>query len=436
MAICHLFIGEAREESASRIPGNVKDWKKRFFFASGDEWEFFPSMPVGQGIPRVVNSGKSCNALPALTETKAKRTAEVLGKIEPGVISMCPRSWAPRPSRNTLSSSVWRYPQVAGITSLRATRAFLDTPDMALLRWLGEKVQDSFTNLFPKGSDSSSDSRSESLSDSELPPELRYDAVSTQISPFAPTQKAGEKAATKEARMKATPQPPSKRVVIQEKHPQEGDYAAKKGELDSSKGKKAMLPLPPERFKSNKGAINTTMRTSVSWTSLSLGDDLDSGVSMMSSAHVARKVLDEAIPPADKEKAEQSSSKDLVIKFFHTWGQTVVLISSLALRTRNRALKAEGWLAELSEQAAKSSTESAKLEVMARLEAKVAITDSTATYFSDGFEFCKRQLLHHYPNLGLDVASMEMDASFAEEEEEAKEGKKEVGNEGGVAPAS
>ena len=66
----------------------------------------------------------------------------------------------------------------------------------------------------------------------------------------------------------------------------------------------------------------------MSGTSLLSGDDLDSGVSMMSSAHVARKVLDEAIPPADKEKAEQFSLKDLVPKSFHAVGQ-VIRMSSL-----------------------------------------------------------------------------------------------------------
>ena len=43
----------------------------------------------------------------------------------------------------------------------------------------------------------------------------------------------------------------------------------------------------------------------------------------MSSAHVARKVLGKAIPPADKEKAEQFSLEDLVTKSFHTLGQVI-----------------------------------------------------------------------------------------------------------------
>ena len=61
---------------------------------------------------------------------------------------------------------------------------------------------------------------------------------------------------------------------------------------------------------------------------------------------------------------------------------------------------------------------------------KITVMDSTATYFSEGFEFCKRKLFHQFPNLGIDVANMKMDAGFAEE------GEKEVGNEGEANLAS
>ncbi|GFS36145.1 hypothetical protein Acr_00g0044350 [Actinidia rufa] len=47
------------------------------------------------------------------------------------------------------------------------------------------------------------------------------------------------------------------------------------------------------------------------------------------------------------------------------------------------------------------------------------------------FEFCKRQLLHQFPNFGVDVANMAMDPSFFEEEEAMKEGEDPVV---GVAP--
>ncbi|GFY97730.1 hypothetical protein Acr_12g0002710 [Actinidia rufa] len=97
-----------------------------------------------------------------------------------------------------------------------------------------------------------------------------------------------------------------------------------------------------------------------------------------------------------------------------------------------------------------------KSETTARLEAKVAeltsklalakklaieefkssnnfkevFTDSTVTYFGKGFEFYKRQLFHQYPNLDVDVASMEMDADLAKEEEAARAGEKEEDSEG------
>ncbi|GFZ05306.1 hypothetical protein Acr_17g0008780 [Actinidia rufa] len=37
-------------------PSNVKGWKKRFFFASGDEWEFPSGMAAGDSTPRVPRS--------------------------------------------------------------------------------------------------------------------------------------------------------------------------------------------------------------------------------------------------------------------------------------------------------------------------------------------------------------------------------------------
>ncbi|PSS04265.1 COPII coat assembly protein like [Actinidia chinensis var. chinensis] len=359
---------------------------------------------------RVVNSGKSYNALPALTEIEAKRMAEVLGKIEPGGYFDVSKVLGSKTfkkhfavGRMEISSSggdniisgdkgefrgdfqyvsscddyVEYLGAIRGDIGMIARKAFPDTPDMTLLRWLRGKVQDPFTNLFPKGSDS------------------------TRISPSAPSQKAGEKTATKDAGMEATPQPPSKRVIIQEKRPREGDYAAKKGELDSSKGKEALPLPPPKSFKSNKGAINATMRTSVPGTSLPLGNDLDSEVSMMSGAHMARK--------ATKSGTESAKSKVVA--------------------------RLEAEVAELTSklvQAKKLAIE----EFKSSEDFKVAVTDSAAIYFSDGFEFCKRQLLHQYPNPGIDMASMEIDASFTEEEEVAKEGEKEVDNKGRAAPTS
>ncbi|GFY96664.1 hypothetical protein Acr_11g0009700 [Actinidia rufa] len=273
--------GEVRPEKnlIRGSPSNVKGWKKRFFFASRDEWEFFPSMPAGVGIPRVPRSwgtpGKSYNALPALTKVEAKQTAEVLGKIEPG-----------------------GYFDVSKVLGSRTFKKYFTVCCMEISTSGGDNITS-------------------------------------------------------------------------------GDEGAINAAVHSSAPGTSLL--------------------SASGTSLSTGDDIGSGVSMISSAHVARKVLGKAIPPADKEKVEQLSSEDLVTKSFHALGQ-------------NRALKAEGWLVKLSEQVMKFGADSAKSEVVARLEAevaeltskldqakelsieefksskdfKVAVTDSTATYFSEG----------------------------------------------------
>ena len=84
------------------------------------------------------------------------------------------------------------------------------------------------------------------------------------------------------------------------------------------------------------------------------------------------------------------------------------------VKAQKRAVKAENRLAELSEEGSKPGTEVDDLKAtVAELtnklakakelaiedfkasgEFKAAVTDSAATYFSEGFEFCKRQLLY------------------------------------------
>ncbi|GFS33398.1 hypothetical protein Acr_00g0028190 [Actinidia rufa] len=88
------------------------------------------------------------------------------------------------------------------------------------------------------------------------------------------------------------------------------------------------------------------------------GDNLGPGALMMSSATVARQILNGVILPADKEKVDQFTIDELVIKSFHALGQ----------------------------------------------------------------------VLHHHPNLGIDLASMEIDVDLAEEEAKASE--KEEDNKG------
>ncbi|GFZ04566.1 hypothetical protein Acr_17g0001380 [Actinidia rufa] len=436
-------------------PSNVKGWKTRFFFASGDEWEF-PSGTAASDTIRVPRSwgtpGKSCNKLPTLSEVDVKRTETVIGKIEPGgyfevskvlgsrtfqkhFAAGC-RALSTSGGDNTASGEegefITREDSVEYLGVIRRDiggvirRAHPGIPDETLLRWLGGKVKDPFTNLLSGTSGSSSDSGSVSTSDSELPPELRSDAMS-----------AGGKAKAEKATK--TAKPPTKGVVIREKRTRGGDLLIEIGEQDSSKGKETVPPPPPKRFKSNRGAINARGRAAEAGTS-SPGGDM--GSESMSDASVARRLLTGVIPDSDKKEVDQLSENELVAKSFHALGQVVVFASSLALRSQehlhdmdfhmaradsaelelvkaqNRALKAENKLAELNEERSKPGNEA-------------AVTDSAASYFSEGFEFCKRQLIHQFLNLGVDVANMAMDPSFAEEEEAVKEGEDPVA---GVAP--
>ncbi|PSS08040.1 MAP/microtubule affinity-regulating kinase [Actinidia chinensis var. chinensis] len=53
---------------------NVKGWKKKFFFISGDDWEFSPGLSRDTSVPRVLRSwgtpSKYCNKPPILSSTK------------------------------------------------------------------------------------------------------------------------------------------------------------------------------------------------------------------------------------------------------------------------------------------------------------------------------------------------------------------------------
>ena len=71
---------------------------------------------------------------------------------------------------------------------------------------------------------------------------------------------------------------------------------------------------------------------------------------------------------------------------------------------------------------------------------------SAYNYFGESFNFFKRQLVHHHPNLGIDLDSMEMDRDLLKKEEakveergdkEKEENKeKEVGDKGDTIPIS
>ncbi|GFS29362.1 hypothetical protein Acr_00g0006410 [Actinidia rufa] len=411
----YYFKARPEKNLLRRSPSNVKGWKTRFFFASGDEWELAPGTAASESSLRVPRSwgtpGKSCNKLPTLSEVDAKRMEAVFGKIEPGGYFEVSKVLSSRTFKrhfavgcsalstsggdNTTSGDEGEFGTSEGSVEYLGVirrgiggairRALPGIPDETLLRWLGGKVKDPFTNLLSGMSGSSSDSGSDSIPDSELPPELRSDAMS-----------ARGKAVAEKAKKATAAKHPTKGVVIREKRTREGDLVIEIGEEDSLKGKETVLPPPPKRFKSNRGAINARGRATEAGTSSPAGDRESES---MSDASVARRLLTGVIPASDKKEVDQLSENDLVVKSFHALGQAETRLAELneeISRPGTEVDDLKATVAELTSKLAKAK-ELAIEDFKASEEFKAAVTDSAATYFGDGFEFCKRQLLHQFP---------------------------------------
>ncbi|GFZ09034.1 hypothetical protein Acr_20g0008420 [Actinidia rufa] len=352
-------------------PSNVKGWKTRFFFRLGGRVGVSP----GHDCQREFSTRKSCNKLPTLSEVNAKRMEAVFEKIEPG-----------------------GYFEVSKVLSSRTFKRHFAVGCSALSTSGEDNTTSGDEGEFGTGEDS-----------------VEYLGVIRRA------MSARGKAVAEKAKKATVAKHPTKGVVIREKRTREGDLVIEIGEEDSLKGKETVLPPPPKRFKSNRGAINARVCAAEAGTSSPAGDKESES---MSDASVTRRLLTGVIPASDKKEVDQLSENDLVAKSFHALGQAKTRLAELneeISRPGTEVDDLKATVAELTSKLAKAK-ELAIEDFKASEEFKAAVTDSAATYFGDGFEFCKRQLLHQFPNLGADVANMAMDPSFAEEEEATKEG--------------
>ncbi|GFZ06996.1 hypothetical protein Acr_18g0011660 [Actinidia rufa] len=391
-------------------PSNVKGVEDEVLFCLGGQvWELAPGTAASESSLRVPRSwgapGKSCNKLPTLSAVDAKRMEAIFGKIEPG-----------------------GYFEVSKVLSSRTFKKHFAVDCSAVSTNGGDN-----TTSGDEGELGTCEDSVEYLG------VIRRGKGSVYESPYlgrpAPVRIQGR------IPFRIPSYPPSSDLMLCRPEvkpwPRRQKKATRAGLLE---GQETVPPPPPKRFKSNRGAINARGRAAEVGTSSPAGDR---GSESMSDASVARRLLTEVIPAAEQEEVDQLSENDLVAKSFHALGQVVVFASSLALRSQEhlhdidfhmaRADSTELELATVAELTSKlaKAKELAIEDFKASEEFKAAVTDSVATYFGDGFEFCKRQLLHQFPNLGADVASMAMDPSFAEEEEAVKEGGDHVA---GVAP--
>ncbi|GFZ14616.1 hypothetical protein Acr_24g0008060 [Actinidia rufa] len=460
--ICSMEMWRARNKKTllGGYPSNVKGWKSKFFFVSGDEWELPKGSPL-EGAPRVPRAwgvpDKHCNNPPRLYGNEQKGFEEIFKSVEktgrfsvpvllesksfcsvfisPGSMASGtagesrPSGEAPSSSgdvgesqnshKHTRRQSPSQDNSVECLGSIRTElrRILPHILDLTLLRWSGGKV---FDPIFNRNPSSGSNPTSESCSDSSQPVELDSNAMSKRIN----FKKLGEKLEKSKNGSSSGIPAPTKGIMIGEKHARENlaSSASKKGKVDDgSKGK--WVDCEPKGKKKATSSTNapTTPATASSrpreGTSATLGAALGPTASILGSPSVAEKLLRGVIPPADKEKANDELAKTKSDR------------DSLADKVERSGV----LVVELREALSKAK-ESAVEEFKSSSEFVVAIKDFASKYFGEGFDFCKVQLRRHHPDLAIDLEGTMVDQDLlAEQDETAEEKEKEkVGeNEGG-----
>ncbi|GFZ19771.1 hypothetical protein Acr_28g0004760 [Actinidia rufa] len=170
---------------------------------------------------------------------------------------------------------------------------------------------------------------------------------------------------------------------------------------------------------------------------------------------VPEKILSGVVPLANKEKVEQLTLDQNVTRFYHAISQAVVFDSSLAIWSKEMGDELEGQLAKARVREQQSVEESAKMKdaqdaiadklakseiLVAELRKSVvrskklalkafksskefldAVEVVATKYFGKGFDFYKRQLRHHHPDLAIDFEGMGLDHDLLDEEEQEGE---------------
>ncbi|GFS41640.1 hypothetical protein Acr_00g0075480 [Actinidia rufa] len=349
-------------------PNNVKGWKRRFFFISGDDWEFHSTIPREEGVVQVSRSwgapGKQCNKVPVLSSTEEERFHQVFKKIGerrfkiPVIMNSRTfyKYFAPGRVEVSSSSDSTAEGDIRGEGDTRVeAAASMDHTSLALV------------------------SRAQILAL----------AMSKRIQFSELAKVVAQKAAT----------PSSKGV-------------AKK--IKTGCGAHAAPTRPPVIPREGSSARRTLVKA------------LGPQALVIASAAMAEKILAGVILLADKEKVEKLTFDQVVTKFLYILGQGFLKSAfnqqafaesyeMEMVRAQNRAIELEAALAKKKNKGKKAIEKiEARNGVVAKLE---AVRGSASSYFGDGFDFCKRQLAHQYPNLGIDLEDVEMDQDFLAQEE-------------------
>ncbi|GFY92556.1 hypothetical protein Acr_08g0009520 [Actinidia rufa] len=423
---CSMALWRARNKKGllGGYPNNVKGWKSKFFFVSGDEWEI-PEGTSREGAPRVPRTwgipNKHCNNPPRLYGDEPKVFEEIFQSVEKSGCFSVPVLLDSKSYRRVFVSPGSRASRIAGgnlpsgeapsnvgesqnpheqarrespsrddsiecLGSIRTElrRLLPHIPDLTLLRWTGGKVLDSILDHFLNAP--SSNPSSESCSDSSLPVELESDTMSKRVN----FKKIGKKLGKMAGASSGTPVL-EKGVVIGEKRAGERASPAR--------------PVRRERL--------TTARR---------GKELTAG------------------QKAKRRRPHQAKPRPLQPPFLRTLGKGPQLI--LLAESRAREQQANHELAKMKNdrdsltdklersglllvnelrEALDKAKESVVEEFKSSSKFMVAVEDSASKYFGEGFDFCKVQLLRHHPDLTIDLEGTVVDQDLLAEQDEAAE---------------
>ncbi|GFS45588.1 hypothetical protein Acr_00g0096940 [Actinidia rufa] len=217
----------------------------------------------------------------------------------------------------------------------------------------------------------------------------------------------------------------SKGVVISE-----GSETTGKRPLDDgSKGKQVAQSPEPKKARTDTGVSGAPAKSARCFRS----------GAVILILFVAGVILGSSLAVRSRDFAESALNQKAVAEF----------AEMEMVRAQNQAIELEGALAEEQAKGKKLAEDAdARSKVIAKLEARIseleksqsltqgriiaafkesddfleAVRGSASSYFGDGFDFCKRQLAHQYPDLGVDLEDVEMDHEFlAKEEAEAEQ---------------
>ncbi|GFZ19674.1 hypothetical protein Acr_28g0003790 [Actinidia rufa] len=333
-------------------------------------------------------SGKYCNGLPRLFESKLERFGEVSSWVEEKGFFLVP---------NLLESKSFR-------------RSF-GLPEPMASGNVGEDLPVDGVPL-PSGD-----------SKSWLPSELRSDGTV-----FILSKSKNEGLVARSI--------PAKGVVMGEKCPREDPASSpnKKGKaIDSSMGKD-VATAPEAKKKATRLSDVACSRATSSpkpgeGTLTNLSTVLGLGASILGSPSMAEKILRGVIPPVDKEKGEKFTLDQTATKLFQAQAREQQAIDELAKvkdeqdTMGDKLERSRVLVVELRGTVAQAKT-FAMEEFKSSSNFLGAVEDAASKYFGEGFDFYKRQLHRHRPNLTIDLEGMGLDHNLLTEEDEAGEEEK------------